>query len=181
MAYDGKLLRRATARYDEDKQRRGEQFRARQRACYAKEPRLLEIDRELSQTMAKIIASGLRRGIDPTSAIEALKEENLALQRERGELLFSLGYPADYLEYKPACADCGDTGWAGGKPCACLRRYYAREQTAELSRMLDLGTQSFDTFDVSYYSPSETYGRKKSAQQNMDDNYNTCALIKNCL
>ena len=87
MAYDGKILRRATARYDEDKQRRAEAFRARQRICYSKEPRLEEIDRELSHTMAKIIASGFRRGTDPRGAIEALKSENLQLQRERGELL----------------------------------------------------------------------------------------------
>ncbi len=174
MAYDGSILRRATAQYDEDKHRRNEQFRARKRMCFAKAPRLEEIDRELSQTMAKIIASAFRRSTDPRSAIEALKEENLALQRERGELLFSMGYPADYLEPKPGCSKCGDTGWIGSKMCTCLQRYYVREQNEELSCMLDLGTQSFDTFDITYYSPTERYGRKKSAQQNMDDNYNTC-------
>ena len=60
MSYDGKVLRRASARYDEDKQRRAEDFRARRRRCYAEEPRLEEIDRELSRTMGKIIARGLR-------------------------------------------------------------------------------------------------------------------------
>ena len=72
MSYDGKVLRRAAAKYDEDKQRREELFRARARECYRKEPRLEEIDRELSHTMAKIIASGFRRGTDPRTAIAAL-------------------------------------------------------------------------------------------------------------
>ncbi len=177
MAYDGKVLRRASARYDEDKQRREAEFRARQRTCYAAQPRLEEIDRELSHTMAKIIASGFRRGADPRGAIEALREENLGLQRERGELLVALGYPADYLEPKSACEACGDTGWRGREMCACLKRYYVREQNAELSRLLDLGSQSFDTFDIDYYSPTETFGRKKTAQQNMDDNREKCSYF----
>ena len=58
MAYDGRLMRRALARYDEDKQRRAENFRARERTVYTKCPRIADIDRELSHTMAKIIASG---------------------------------------------------------------------------------------------------------------------------
>ena len=61
MSYDGRLMRQALARFDEDKQRRAENFRARERAVYTKCPRIEEIDRELSHTMAKIIASGLRR------------------------------------------------------------------------------------------------------------------------
>ena len=87
MAYDGRLMRRALARYDEDKQRRAESFRARERTVYTKCPRIADIDRELSHTMAKIIASGLRRGADPRPAIAALQEENLRLQQEKRLLL----------------------------------------------------------------------------------------------
>ena len=52
MSYDGRLMRQALARFDEDKQRRAENFRARERAVYTKCPRIEEIDRELSHTMA---------------------------------------------------------------------------------------------------------------------------------
>ncbi len=174
MAYDGRVLRRAAARFDEDKQRRAESFRARQRECYRLSPRIGEIDAELSHTMAKIIASGLRRGADPKSAIAALRDENLALQRERGELLASLGYPADYLEPAPACPFCGDTGWRGSEMCACLKSYYVREQNAELSRLLDLGTQSFETFSFDYYSRERWPGRSLSPYQRMEKNYDAC-------
>lgn len=100
MSYDGRLMRQALARFDEDKQRRAENFRARERAVYTKCPRIEEIDRELSHTMAKIIASGLRRGTDPRPAIEALREENLNLQQEKRLLLTRLGLPGDYLRGK---------------------------------------------------------------------------------
>lgn len=174
MAYDGRLMRRAMARYDEDRQRRDEEFRARERMLYAREPRLEEIGVELSHTMGKIIASGLRRGADPRSAIEALREENLALQRERGELLVGLGYPADYLEQKPNCAKCGDTGWRGGELCSCLRDYYVREQNAELSRLLDLGGQSFETFDFDLYSRVPDVEQGLSPYRRMEKNYDAC-------
>ena len=174
MAYDGKVLRRAAARYDEDRQRRSERFRARQREAYALSPRLGEIDEELSRTMAKIVATGFRKGQDPRAAIEALRDENLGLQRERSELLVSLGYPADWLEPRPACPSCGDTGWKGTEMCACLREYYIREQNAELSRMLDLGTQSFDTFDFDLYSRVPDYEQNQSPYQRMEKNYDAC-------
>lgn len=174
MGYDGKILRRATARYDEDKQRRAEEFRARQRICYGREPRLEEIDRELRLTMAKIVQSGLRRGTDPRSAIAALKEENLNLQRERGELLAGLGYPVDYLIEKPNCALCNDSGWTDDGMCRCLRDYYAREQNAELSQLLDLGHQSFETFRFDFYSRQTYPGRSTSPYQRMEKNFDTC-------
>ena len=132
MSYDGRLMRQALARFDEDKQRRAENFRARERAVYTKCPRIEEIDRELSHTMAKIIASGLRRGTDPRPAIEALREENLNLQQEKRLLLMRLGLPGDYLEEKPKCSRCNDTGFLGSEVCSCLRGYYAKEQNKEL-------------------------------------------------
>ena len=174
MAYDAKVLRRAEARYDEDKQRRAEEFRARRRICYGKEPRLEEIDRTLRQTMAKIVQNSLRRGTDPRSAIAALKEENLALQRERGELLVRLGYPADYLIEQPACKLCGDAGWTDGGMCRCLKEYYAREQKAELSRLLDLGHQSFESFRFDLYSRQTYPGRSSSPYQRMEKNFDAC-------
>ena len=174
MAYDGKLMRRAMARFDEDRQRREETFRARERALYARCPRLEEINGELSRTMAKIIASGLRRGTDPRGAIELLREENMSLQHERAQLLTQMGYPADYLEQKPNCARCGDTGWRGGEMCQCLQEYYVRAQNEELSRLLDLGTQSFDTFDFDYYSKTVDYEQGMSPYARMEKNYDAC-------
>ena len=174
MSYDGRLMRQALARFDEDKQRRAENFRARERAVYIKCPRIEEIDRELSHTMAKIIASGLRRGTDPRPAIEALREENLNLQQEKRLLLTRLGLPGDYLEEKPKCSRCNDTGFLGSEVCSCLRGYYAKEQNKELSGLLDLGSQCFENFNFDYYSsvPDEDLG--VSPRTNMERVYDIC-------
>ena len=174
MSYDGRLMRQALARFDEDKQRRAENFRARERAVYTKCPRIEEIDRELSHTMAKIIASGLRRGTDPRPAIEALREENLNLQQEKRLLLTRLGLPGDYLEEKPKCSRCNDTGFLGSEVCSCLRGYYAKEQNKELSGLLDLGSQCFENFNFDYYSSVPDSDLGVSPRTNMERVYDIC-------
>ena len=174
MAYDGKLMRRAMARFEEAKARRAEALHARERAVYAAVPRIEEIDAELRATMSRIIASALRRGTDPRPAIEALREENLALQHERAALLTAHGYPADYLDDTPACPLCRDTGWCGDKVCSCLSRYYVRVQLEELSQLLDLGAQSFETFSFDVYSPYPPADQSISPRANMERIYDAC-------
>ncbi|WP_295581864.1 ATP-binding protein [uncultured Oscillibacter sp.] len=176
MAYDGKVLRRALQRFEEDRQQRRERFQERRESIFSRQPRLREIDGELRATMSRIISGALRRGADPRPAVERLREENLRLQAEKRALLRQMGLPEDCLEEQPACALCGDTGYCGGRVCRCLREYYAREQQRELSRMLDLGSQSFDTFDLDWYSDRLAPGQRKSARQHMEEKvYNSCA------
>ena len=174
MSYDGRLMRQALARFDEDKQRRAAEFARRRDRLYEAEPRLKEIEQQLRATMPKLIASALRRGTDPLPAVRVLRDENQELQRERAALLKGMGYPEDYLEEKPACPLCGDTGYLGGQVCRCLREYYKRVQLTELSRMLDLGSQSFDTFDTDWNSDQRAPGKTKSAREHMEWVYDTC-------
>ena len=174
MAYDGKIMRRALARYEEDKQRRLESYQARRRAVYARIPRMGEIERELQGTMSRIIASALKRGTDPVPAIRVIRDRNLDLQRERAELLTQHGYPMDYLEEKPNCPLCGDSGYRQGGPCRCLQEYYAQEQIKELSRLLDMGKQSFNTFDFKWYSQSVSPEQDVSPRANMERNFDEC-------
>ena len=174
MSYDGRIMRQALVRFDEDKQRRAAEFARRRDRLYQAEPRLKEIEQQLRATMPKLISSALRRGTDPLPAVRVLRDENLALQRERAQLLTGMGYPADYLEEQPACPLCGDTGYHDGQVCRCLREYYKRLQLTELSRMLDLGSQSFDTFDTDWYSDQRAPGKTKSAREHMEWVYDTC-------
>ena len=174
MAYDGRIMQRALARFDEDKQRRGAQLEQRRRTAYARAPRLAEIDTELQGTMSRIISSALARGTDPLPAIRVLRDENLQLQRERVQLLASLGYPAAWLEEKPACTQCGDTGYVQGGVCPCLRAYYAREQLAELSRLLPLGEDSFETFSFDWYDSTVQPAFGVSPRENMERNFDVC-------
>ena len=139
MSYDGIIMQRAIARFDQARQRREAELDQRRREVFARQPRLRDIDRTLRTTMSRIVAAAAKKGEDPLPALRVLRDENLSLQRERAALLEDMGYPADYLEDKPACSLCGDTGYTRSGVCACLKQYYAREQLAELSRLLPPG------------------------------------------
>lgn len=174
MAYDGKIVRRAVQRFEDDRRQREERFRERREGIFRRQPRLREIEGELQATMSRLIAGALRRGTDPRAAVEALRKQNLGLQEERRLLLEQMGLPEDCLEEKPACPLCGDTGYRGGGMCRCLVRYCAREQQRELSRMLDLGNQSFETFSLEWYSEEGNPELGISPRENMDWIYRTC-------
>ena len=85
------------------------------------------------------------------------------------------GYAYDALEDKPRCALCGDTGFTEAGPCRCLMAYYAREQNQELSKLLDLGNQSFDTFDFKWYDERYWPQEGTSPRENMEIIYELCA------
>ena len=175
MAYDGKIMRRALLRFEEDKQQRRSRAQERREGIFAREPRLRRIESELSATMSKVIAGALRHGTDPSPVINRLRDENLSLQEEKRRLLAEMSLPADALEERPACVLCDDTGYRGGAVCRCLKNYYAREQQKELSRMLDLGNQSFDTFELEWYSDVLLPGQNKTARRHMEDKVlNSC-------
>lgn len=174
MAYDGKVMRAALEQFQADKQRRSSQFLERQRRIFRQVPELQEIDRELRGTMSQIIASALQRGTDPLPAIRVIRDSNLALQQRRAELLTAHGYPDDALEEKAYCELCGDSGYRGGGLCACLQEYYNRAQIAELSQMLDLGTQSFDTFSFAWYSERVSPELGISPRKLMENNFDIC-------
>ncbi|WP_294534841.1 ATP-binding protein [uncultured Pseudoflavonifractor sp.] len=174
MAYEQNVLRRAAERLEDQRRRREEAQNARRREIYAAIPRVAEIDRQLRRTIVDIIAASLRQGNDPVPAIGAVRDKNLDLQAERADLLVAHGYPADALDDKPACPRCNDTGWRGAVMCDCLKSLCAQEQIKELSKLLDLGEQSFDTFSLDVYSPSPWRGSGISPRENMEMVYEIC-------
>ena len=58
--------------------------------------------------------------------------------------------------------------------CRCLKQLCAQEQIRELSKLLNLGEQSFDTFRIDYYSQSIYPGQGISPRENMEQNFNIC-------
>ena len=174
MAYDANVLRRATARLEENKRRREDQREQLRQQLYAREPRLAKLDRQLQGTMAQLVAASLRRGEDAGAAVRAIRDKNLDIQQERAVLLGAMGLPEDALDSKPACPLCNDTGWRGAQMCRCLKELCAQEQIQELSKLLDLGEQSFDTFRLDYYSETPWPGRGTSPRANMDLVYEVC-------
>ncbi len=152
MAYDGRVLRRARERLEADREAHRALLEARRQDAFRREPRLREVEASLRSTAGKVLSAALRKGTDPLPALEGLREENLRMQEEKKSILARLGLPDTWLEETPFCSRCGDSGYLSGGLCPqCLRKYYAQEQQKDLSRMLDVGSQSFDTFRLDLY------------------------------
>lgn len=175
MSYDGSVMRKAQLRFEADKQRRADEFSRRREAIYRAEPELLQIERQLRGTVSKIITDAIRLGTDSAPAIRVIQDENMELQRRRAELLLRMGYPMDALEEKPACALCNDSGFNGTQVCTCLQKYYNEQQKQELSQLLDLGSQSFDTFSLNWYSNHISERLGCSAREQMEQVFETCS------
>lgn len=174
MALDGKILAAAKVALAERVGRLEAERARRRRAVYAKRPRVQEIDRTLRTLVIEAAAAALRHGEDPAAAIAALSETSQALQEERALELTAAGFPSDWLDEKPFCEKCGDTGYDGTALCACLTALYREKQAESLSSLLRLGDATFDSFDLSWYddTPDPVYG--VSSRANMEVVYETC-------
>ena len=174
MSYSPNVLRRAQARLTWRREERQARQEEQRRQVYAQLPRVAEIDGLLRRTMAQVIAAALREGGDPAAQVADIRRKNQALQAEQAQLLTGHGFPADALDDKPLCAKCGDSGWVGSDMCDCLKVLCAQEQIKELSQLLDLGEQSFDTFDLGFYSPEVWPAWGRSPRENMEKVLKIC-------
>jgi len=175
MSLDGQILKIAADRYRENKIRREDTARRRLMRAYQELPRLREIDRSLRETMLTALERALRHGGDPEAELHVIEAQNLKLQEERAALLKNNGYAPDEMDETPACALCDDTGYVNGVPCSCLMDIYRAVQREELSSLLLLGEETFDTFQLDYYDDTvRDTVTGETARQNMAYNYEVC-------
>ena len=146
---EGRLLARARAGLEETRSANRREENRRREEIAAAIPEIAGIEKKLRLHMTELV--GLALGGHGRGA-EELKEENLALQARRAELLRQHGYAEDYLSPICSCPKCRDTGWHEGKICECLLRLYKQEQTRELAPLLRDGAETFDAFRLDYYS-----------------------------
>ena len=174
MALDGKILRRALDRYEQMGRRRETETALLREQIYGKDPRIAQLDGLLRTSVAEAAAAAVGGGSDPVRAIEEIQERNLSMQEERRRRISALGYPETCIDDTPACPVCGDRGWVGTKPCACLMKLYSEEQRKELSRLLDLQGECFDAFRLDYYPARPDPASGVSPRQSMEMVYLVC-------
>ena len=152
MSLDGKILARAKARLDERRAENERMMGRRRATAYARDPRIAEIDAQMKRTVIDAIDVALKKGADPVEALDEIRDRSLSLQEERALTLTAAGFSPDYLSESYICPKCKDTGYDGTKLCSCLMDLYREEQVKELSQLLKLGEESFDSFRLDYYS-----------------------------
>ena len=173
MAYSEGVLQRARLRLAQEKAQYDSEAEARRAQIYSAYPRLREIDQALRKSMAAAVATAFRQGDDVPQAMEAIKKENLALQREREWLLEAADLDEAALEPPPFCPHCGGSGYVGAVMCECLQELCRQEQKKELSSLLS-GKENFDGFRLDYYPTEPDPSLGVSPRQLMERTFRRC-------
>ena len=126
-----------------------EDARLRRAEIHAKLPGVAAIDAELAASGVKIFCASLSGDKAELAAIES---ENAALNKKRGDLLVSEGYPADNTEIRYECSKCGDTGVLDYRMCSCMKEKLVLAGLESSGMYSLVQRQSFENFDLSYYS-----------------------------
>ena len=162
-------LKKMIARdYERDRARAQQLARERAQALYVKNPRIREIEREISAQgfrLAKIVLGELE--LEAAHDIRARQKE---LSKERDELFEQLGTTREYLENTHRCKLCKDTGFVNNVHCQCFKaklveRFY---NISNVSKSIE--SENFGTFTFEYYS-DENFGRGRSQLDNMTINH----------
>ena len=172
MGYSMEVMQRARARLAAAKADRESENQQHLALAYEKVPRLREIDRQLRMTMAMAAQAVFTQGGDVHSAMEEVKQKNLALQQERQQLVH-LYFEEGYLDDSPICSHCGGSGYVGATMCECLAELCRQEQKKELT-FLNVGRETFDQFRLDYYPDQIDRQWGTNIRTIMEKTYNTC-------
>ena len=129
----------------------------------AEHPEILDIERGLSLTGARIMGAALSHELTDEAMAE-IRRENEQLRRKRALLLTSNGYPADWLDIKYNCQKCSDTGYEGIEMCSCMRRELTLAGFASSGLATLIESQSFENFSLDFYSGAD----RRSAEHNFE-------------
>lgn len=172
MAYSTEVVQRARERLAQARADRESENLRHLAEAYRRVPRLKDIDLQLRRTMAKAAQAVFSAGGDVQSAMEQAKNENLALQMERRELI-AANFEPGYLDDSPICEDCGGTGYVGSSMCECLRELCRQEQKRELT-FLNVGNERFEQFRLEYYPDRIDPRQGVNIRSVMDKTFQIC-------
>jgi len=167
---DGRLLARARAQKEDMRRRAMAEDERRHETAYARVPELRAMDSRLVALMGEVVSAAMGQG----RPIEEIKAESLDIQSRRAELLVENGWPMDWLDGAWSCPQCRDTGYVESRPCGCLLKLYEQERTKDLSALLKLGSESFETFDLTYYENQIDPESRISPRKNMKIVFDFC-------
>ena len=173
MALDGKILAKAKKALEKKRDQREILLESRRSTIYKQIPRVREIDSELRDHMAEYFSIAFDNGSEIRK--QDIIEKNKKLQEERRNSILDSGLPVIYLDDSPyICKRCSDTGWIELTMCKCLEEIYKEEQRVSLSNLFKLGKETFDSFDLSYYSDIPVPDTNISPRQSMEVVYEIC-------
>lgn len=118
-------------------------------------PHILQLERELASTSARI-AGAVLSGDNVQQKLAEIREFNLSKQRALKDALAAAGLSPDALEIQYHCPVCNDTGNDNGKLCDCARQLQKGLMYERLGAVSQLADSRFENFSLQYYSDAPT-------------------------
>lgn len=168
------LRSRANRIIERRKTLRRDELEARKSEIFSRFPRIAEIEKRLDETGVNLINCVLDGSCDPEEAVRKIMQENLLADEEKRNILTSNGYAPDYIENKPLCGKCGDTGYVDDHICCCVKSELNKELLSEANLSEKLSEQTFDAFRFDYYSDLPDQNLGFSPRENIKSVYRLC-------
>lgn len=155
MAYSKQVIETVRAEYEQRRQNAVNSLEARKSEMYGISPIFKQIDDALAATGLKVYKAALDGKVGLEERLADIRKENEQLQDDKKRLLKMNGKPENYLDIIYACEKCSDTGYCGIYMCDCMKKALAKEAYRSSGLGSVLEEQSFDSFDLSFYSDTK--------------------------
>ena len=153
---DNSLLKQVLKEYDEKRNKAIQEAEKRKKDLMSVNPRLQEIDQELTQnsiqaTKAILISDSKEKA----SLLASLKKKNTSLIKQKNDFIKNLSKENNYLNPHFECKQCKDTGYVqkDGKMtmCSCLKQRIF-DIAYNKSNMGNLERENFSCFNIRIFS-----------------------------
>ena len=165
------ILTNILREYEHKRNQAEKDLEERKNNLYNQNPRLQEIDNELSKLGISTAKSLIIK--NDSELLNTLKQQTEQLKEEKINILNKLKLPEDYLKPNYYCKICNDTGYItenySSKMCNCLKQQIFDFEYNK-SNISNLQIQNFDNFSYDKYSDEvdkEKYNSEISPRENI--------------
>ena len=166
MSYSPEIIEAAEKELENRRLQSEMELEKRRNILFARSPRAEEIEQIIARTSVAA-AKAIFSGADRREKLEALKNQNLALQKELSGIIKSYDFPENYLDLWHKCSKCRDYGNVDGKMCSCMKSLLRQMSYNKLNSISPLSLSSFDSFSLDYYDTAPMQGSKYSPNELM--------------
>lgn len=148
MGYNKEYIKKALEEVEKKSRAKKVKYDQLKAECYAREPRLKEIDWEFMR-LGPILGMAAIAG--DKDRLKELKRKSEALKNEQLQLKSKMGL----CDYEPNCSKCNDSGYIGTKLCDCVLKRAKELSFKALSAQMPIEYCNFDNFSLDYYADPE--------------------------
>ena len=149
MAYNKEDVKKVTDELAARRERAKSDWEAHVSEIRTMLPDAYELEIKINRAGPRMYEAALRGEGD--EAFEKIIEETAACTAKLRKILTENGYPENYLDVNYSCEKCSDTGYCGIEMCSCMKEALAKASFESSGLSTLARTQSFETFDLSFY------------------------------